>query len=239
MSNLVGILVILFIFYMNSAFGMHSAEPEILIKNDDYTISYIEENDTIEYHGYFAEDMAENIEVIHRRFDFDTVIISSNGGFAKEGFMLSNFFQREGIDVVVPKGYHCMSACAYAIMGAKNIQINGLVGFHTPYLMDIPDGISYDILLKYSEVSTTDLIKFIMSKGYTFEFAEIIIKQSSKTHYITFLDLKTLMAFKSKNPLTKANSSGKVLYYKMTQFDVAIYTHAQQKELADANRKTN
>lgn len=79
------------------------------------------------------------------------VCLSSPGGSYDEGLKLAQYFIEQAVQTYVEDGGSCYSACAVAFMGgtenhyesvympSRNLHINGVLGFHAPFLR-LPSG---------------------------------------------------------------------------------------------------
>jgi len=60
----------------------------------------------------------------------ETIVLSSTGGDIQESMRLYDVFREHEVTAWVPEGRMCMSGCAEALLGASEIIITGVVGFH-------------------------------------------------------------------------------------------------------------
>lgn len=116
--------------------------------------------------------------------EVDVVYMSGPGGELRAGLKLGAVLSRHNIHVVVSSGTRCMSACAFAALGGKTMTIRGELGFHSPYLMGVPTGVTLNEIGKVYAIGSFEATKHILDMGYPLALAEIIVKETSPCEFI-------------------------------------------------------
>jgi hypothetical protein len=89
-----------------------------------------------------AEVMARLINSGKQKIANNAIWLDSNGGDIDAGMDLGRQFRKMGINTIVAKNDHCLSACVFAFMGGDRRSAAGQLGIHRPFFpntQDAPD----------------------------------------------------------------------------------------------------
>tara|TARA_R110000764_G_C10734548_1_gene349890 strand:+ start:37 stop:498 length:462 start_codon:yes stop_codon:yes gene_type:complete len=130
--------------------------------------------------------------------------MSSNGGVAMEGFKLGYLFSAYEVEAVVASDQHCLSACAVAILGAPQKDIQGLLGFHVAWTKS--KGTMSEGMRQGQSLATLDTI-YNFNSGYKVHLQYLI---ANYTAFDTFLILsqEDLARFEFKDTKDYTQSAG-------------------------------
>jgi len=96
--------------------------------------------DILAYSGPMAKTTTKIIQYFHKQYPYiHEITLNSTGGLVTEGIRLGMYFSNTGMSVSISPNRVCLSACAYAFIGGTNYRIDGLLGFHTGFLMKRKD----------------------------------------------------------------------------------------------------
>jgi hypothetical protein len=147
--------------------------------------------------GDFTEGTAARTDTfLNMNPDIREVAFNSRGGMAKEGVALADVLWEHDIKATVNKGYICLSACAFAFIGASDMRIDGILGFHNGYIpaqeaMSIKKA---DLVNMSIHLGTLTVMHF-MENGFGFELPLVIAAYSNKNTFIVFRDEVALLKF--------------------------------------------
>lgn len=149
-------------------------------------VSYDSATKTMTVTGPNDIEQANLVTEVVESVEVDTAVISGPGGIAYVGMYLGAIFHGFGIDVVIPEGRTCVSACAFAALGGKTITLEdgAQLWFHQFYTPGIP---ALTTPLEYTESiqgTTLDIVEYIGYVGYAFTFYQDI---HYSTNYCVFL----------------------------------------------------
>lgn len=117
-----------------------------------------------------------------------TVILSGPGGSYYSGMALGRVIRSEGANVIVPEGAICVSACAFATLGAERIIVDGELWFHAPYLMLVPTNVTIlDIAQNFGK-AYLDMSVYLSQQGVSVLFANDIMAKTSTCKFIVIDD---------------------------------------------------
>jgi len=191
----------------------------------EFTIGYILEDDgstTLAYQGNITWTGATMIDVELIQGSYDRLEMHSPGGLAAAGYMIGAALRNTDTPMVVQPGHVCMSACAYAALDAPELSIQGLLGFHMPYI----DTMQADqTLLDYGAVSNGVALQFawyVMNAGYNYQFVSLMSLETTPETLMVFTDENDLYQFRT-NPLTVIEEGTDILYEILTEDEVILY----------------
>jgi len=93
-------------------------------------------HDILAYSGPMAVTTTNIINYFYKQYPYiDEITLNSNGGLVTEGIKLGTFFSQKRLKVSIAPSRVCLSACAYAFIGGTDYRIDGLLGFHTGFLV--------------------------------------------------------------------------------------------------------
>ena len=175
--------------------------------------------DTVFYTGKVQEGDADRLEAVLKTTHVRRVSMSSSGGVAMEGFKLGYLFSAYEVEAVVASDQHCLSACAVAILGAPQKDIQGLLGFHVAWTKS--KGTMSEGMRQGQSLATLDTI-YNFNSGYKVHLQYLI---ANYTAFDTFLILsqEDLARFEFKDTKDYIQSAG-------------ITTEWLEKRIAGPNR---
>ena len=175
--------------------------------------------DTVFYTGKVQEGDADRLEAVLKTTHVRRVSMSSSGGAAMGGFKLGSLFSAYEVEAVVASDQHCLSACAVAILGAPQKDIQGLLGFHVAWTKS--KGTMSEGMRQGQSLATLDTI-YNFNSGYKVHLQYLI---ANYTAFDTFLILsqEDLARFEFKDTKDYIQSAG-------------ITTEWLEKRIAGPNR---
>ena len=97
--------------------------------------------------------------------DVLTVTLSGNGGEYYAGLRLGRLIEKEGSAVIIPAETTCVSACAFAALGADKIIVDGELWFHTPFLMIVPTNVTILEITQMFGRAYVDMATYLVRMG--------------------------------------------------------------------------
>ncbi len=146
------------------------------------TIRTLDSN-TISFEGTVEEGDSKRLKSAMEASGANTVYLNSNGGAAAEGFRIGILLRDKNATAVVKDGDVCLSACAVALLGAPNLQMDGILGFHVAWS---PSAGTHNEGLKSGQLIGTLTSNYMFTMGYTYQLMYIV---STITDAKTFLIL--------------------------------------------------
>ena len=146
---------------------------------------------------YLTEGTADRVDsFLISNPDIREVAFNSLGGKAAEGVDLADVLYDHDIKATVNTGYACLSACAYAFIGATDFRINGVVGFHNahlpyPEVAQIPRDQLVNVSIHMGSIAASHFIR----NGFIMELPVVISAFTSKSQYIVFDNTDDLWDF--------------------------------------------
>jgi len=193
MRLIFGILVFLLVVLF-----ANQSVSEPLVVNRDYVITKIDDN-TIKFSGSFVEQAGLMLVMSATSMDTKTLIISSPGGLMSEAAMVGLYLADANVRVIIEKDTMCVSACAYAIMKAPDVDIRGKVVFHPPYYPYVPTEETLYSVLHSSSMMNLELVSWFIESGYTLEFLKLIHETTDNQTFMVFDNFESLKKFKSND----------------------------------------
>lgn len=214
LKRVVFAVVVLFIGLMTLAY---SAKAE-----DIYVVETRKGEHVLAVIGGFTFGTADRVEEqLNNNPEIMVVALVSPGGVAMEGYALAQVFSEKGITAFVPKKGYCMSACAIAFLGAKEYQIDGVLGFHNAY---IPEEAATNLtaieMLITGQAFGAKFTEFVIANGFTFELATLVTQFTDPEHFIVFTSTEDLMRFFARGKGLSVNN-----YLEYTATEAWLKTH--------------
>ena len=178
-----------------------SADPQPLIVS--YNFGIFKEEDTVVFYGEISNSSAFALIEVLGIENPETLVIMSPGGAMSGALAIGEFLKNSDISVLIREETSCMSACAFAVMAANDLEIRGNLMFHTPYFPLVSTQETLDSLFLTSSVSHLILIEWFVYNGYTLEFYRKILENTSITTYINFTSTADFARYRSADPLQK------------------------------------
>ena len=169
---------------------------ELLAFGRNYSIILINK-DTVGFYGEFEEKSAFRLVEALAVTDAKYLDIGSPGGLMSEALLIGDYLGKHDITVKIGKESTCISACAFAILKAKSIQLDGTIKFHSPYIPFIPTEMPLHEMLKTSDMYMLKLARLFVSSGYTISFVELINEKTDRSTFMVFDNIENLYKFKN------------------------------------------
>lgn len=131
------------------------------------------------------------------------IVVNSPGGLAWAGYKLGKLVSLMPTNPtwVVPANNICLSACAFAALGAKYLIIEpgGIFAIHKPFLPDeLIEDISDELNQEALDSMLIDMTEYILSQGFNTKLAKIIASETDRHSYLLFESPKSLYGFFGK-----------------------------------------
>ena len=142
------------------------------------TLSFNEELGVVAFEGEYSKGSAQRLDAMLTETGAKIVSFDSGGGVALEGFYVAQVLAKHKVTAGVTSKAVCMSACAISLLGAEDVFINGIVGFHSPYdpsgRMKMEDGLRMGF----------EMTLFFLEHGVTEEFQRIVLIMSEPDVFV-------------------------------------------------------
>lgn len=149
------------------------------------------------YDGEFGHLTDYNIGVFLDQYrDIKYIVFNSSGGNLIEANSVGKRIRERDIRVWVPRGHMCMSACAYLSLFSKDIDIDGVMGFHLPYSPGYPRDASLYEISQSTVERTLRVSRDFFNNGFKLYLYLKISEHSSA-------DIDTWLAFTDEAELNK------------------------------------
>ncbi len=169
--------------------ALHAAGFNYFVESDGrYTVQLI---------GEIKDGDSVKLEKILERYpEVDLVSMISSGGLAAEGYKLASVLSKHNMNVRVPDGFVCASACAAAFIGGTNYDIDGALTFHVSWIPgEAPMNTDINDVFKWGQGAGTRDMYHIMANGFAAQMAFIITNYTTKDRFLTFFSEKDLNTF--------------------------------------------
>lgn len=174
------------------------AKEDYLALNPNFIITRVNE-DTAKFKGDFSEGSGLISVMALTSQPIKNLIIQSNGGLMTEAIMLGKLIKAANMNVIVEENTMCVSACAFAVMTSKNIELHGKLVFHTPYYPAVSSEMTLYELSRSSSLMTLELSHWFIENGFSLKLLKIIYDQTNNEKFMVFTDSDDLMSFKSED----------------------------------------
>jgi hypothetical protein len=176
----------------------------IMGANNAHAAKITQNADTIFYVGKVLDGDAERLEAVLRTTHVRKVSMSSRGGVATEGYKLGYLFKEYEVSAYIASDQHCISACAVAILGAPQKDINGLLGFHVAWTKS--KGTMSEGMRQGQSLATLDTI-YNFRVGYGVHLQYLIANYTASDTFL-ILSQEDLEKFEFSDPSEYADSAG-------------------------------
>lgn len=173
---------------------------EYLYITPEFAIVKIDD-DTVKFKGNFTEGSGISLIMAITTYPFKNLIIESNGGLMMEAIMLGKLLQSTDMTIIVEKDTLCVSACAFAIMGADDIKLDGSLVFHAPYYPTIPTNEPLYDVFRNTSLLTLELTEWFLQNGYSLSFLELMYENTNNEVFMVFNSIEDFESFKTENAL--------------------------------------
>ncbi len=193
MKKLIFALVLLI---LTSVPTVLNAQEKYLVVNPNFVIIQVDEK-TAKFKGDFSEGSGLLSVMALTSYPIENLIMESNGGLMSEAIVLGKFLQVTDTKLIIEENSLCVSACAFAVMAAKELDLKGKLVFHTPYYPSISSEMSLYDLSKVSSLMTIELVHWFVENGYSFKFLKLMYDLTSNERHMVFSNIDDLTSFKS------------------------------------------
>ena len=114
-----------------------------------------------------------------------TLYMNSPGGLVSVGTRLGNVFSsNDDLIVAVAESDKCVSACAFAFLGANKQIINGKLAFHRAWTENRNKSVNE--VFGEGQLAGGYLLYYVMDKGYNSQLMYLISSQTDRSTFIVF-----------------------------------------------------
>jgi len=103
------------------------------------------------------------------------------------GRRLSNI---EDVIVTVPKGKACISACAFAAMGAGHLRVDGKLMLHRPFIPGIPSMVTLEESLAHMGKGYLLTAYYLEDMGYSRNIMNNLMEYTSPCKFMVYENLE-------------------------------------------------
>lgn len=129
-------------------------------------------------------------------------VLDGPGGSAPAGLYIGRLLHQYDVDVLIPKGKTCASACALAAMGGKRIIVDGELWFHGPFLQTIPINKSPQDYGSVLSAFNIEVGMYLQSVGVNLAFYKLVLQKSSLCAFFVVDDEEIVNEIKNGEPLS-------------------------------------
>jgi len=151
------------------------------------TRSLIISGDTSKYQQIMATRAFANQEI-------DTVYMWGNGGEFYAGMAIGRGIKESGARVIIPTGKECISACAFAAMGASELITDGSLLLHRPFTISVPAMETMEGIAGHYGFAYMEMAEYLVDMGYSIGLAKYVIKYSSPCKFLVIENQDDLSA---------------------------------------------
>lgn len=190
--------------FLHPVFAFAQGIPEVLIDMGLYSFEYeeTEGEGILRFEGEMDTGVAMLLVTLYESKRVDRLIMNSYGGYATEGYNIGRFLEDTDITVEIEEGTVCMSACAFAVMTVGNLEINGLIAFHSPYVDYVYTEDTLESVMARERSSAFMMTAYMLHRGYSIALIDAIIRRSSRDRFVVFTNSEDFYRMKVNNPLT-------------------------------------
>lgn len=176
----------------------------VLARTPEYQIIHLEVdgNGVIAFQGDMTLGSSDRIIMAMQMTQSSNLVMHSPGGFMIEAYQLGFAIRQMGVAVLIAEGNACLSACAFAVMASDNLHVNGLLGFHSPYIEEVPSGMSIESFGAMERGVMLQMMTYSVMLGYSIGLVADIHEYTTRDEYIVFDDEADLNRFRYNGVLT-------------------------------------
>jgi len=116
--------------------------------------------------------------------DVDTVFMSGPGGHFYASLDIGRAIRMEGARVIIPRGEKCVSACAFAALGATVVHADGDWLFHQPYIPMVPLNATLEDVARKHGAAYLDIAEYLVEMGRDIGLAKRIMLVGSVCRFV-------------------------------------------------------
>ncbi len=167
---------------------------------------------SVEYHDKInvavisgPSDYKQESEVreLFSKEEVQTVYLSGPGGYMSVGMSIGRMLSDEGSEVIVPEGSRCVSACAFAAMGAHELTLDGPLWFHRPYVQGVPIYADIEEIMGQGIHMSAIVSEYFAEMDYSMKLWTQIARRTNPCKFLVIKNGEN-MSFMKQGPLGKA-----------------------------------
>lgn len=156
--------------------------------------------------GPTSEHQAMLVTRAFANHEIDTVYMWGDGGEFYAGLDIGRSIKASGARVIIPTGKECISACAFAAMGAGEILPDGDMLLHRPFTVQVPSMASMEAIAGHYGMAYMDMAEYLIEMGYGIGLAKYVIEYSNPCRFLVIENQEDLSAIRNGvNELTVAD----------------------------------
>lgn len=120
---------------------LNKIQNEILYSSPEFTISFMDYDgrSILRFSGTIDQNAHSIFKIFYLSKTPDYIALAGPGGLFLEGMKMSGMIESYEIPVIILPLDICLSACAFAAMSSPKFEIEGLLGLHMPYRLEVPE----------------------------------------------------------------------------------------------------
>lgn len=150
--------------------------------------------------------------------DIKRVRMWGSGGDFFSGLSIGHAFSQEGVDVIIPTGATCVSACAFAALGAKKVFLGGELWFHKPFKPRYSTVDRLEDIDRAGQNIGINLSYYIWELDHPIRFMFEVVGSTSHCKYVVISKTSSI------RKLMSAGFDDKPVYSRKTQDDCVDYS---------------
>jgi len=155
----------------------------------------------LRYEGEFQESSGGAIAAYIDNFqDIKWVEFHSPGGVLLEVNPLGIRLREREIPFVIKEGDVCVSACAFLALFSPDIQLNGMLAFHVPYVTAMHSTMTLNEVSQMMNERTMRQTRQMFQNGYLAYLYLNIVRNSDIDKYLVFTDIEELNKYRMTDP---------------------------------------
>ena len=151
----------------------------------------------LHYFGPVTQGDAQGLQSYIQWYQPQKVVMTSEGGSSREGYMIAQVLSQASMHVEVPKGYMCMSACAVGFLGGATKTVEGILGFHVMY---IPGEVPEHYAATAGQQTGLQDAYASLENGYNLMLFNMVAYLTSPSDFLVFTSEEELAVFKVTDP---------------------------------------
>jgi len=147
-------------------------------------VSYNAKTKVATVHGVTASAQWVGLNRILASYEVRGLEMFGPGGDYYAGLALGRLIAEHNLMVTIPEGKECTSACAFAALGSPKVYVDGRLLLHRGYFRGVSTMVTLDEFARLNSVGHHDGTKYLIEMGYTFNFAKMVIADTSPCKFI-------------------------------------------------------
>lgn len=170
--------------------------------------------DALYVRGPTTQRQASQVQRFMAENEVKRVVLSGNGGDLLAGFRIGKLIRNEGAVVQVTTGTYCVSACAFAALGAKDgrIMLGGKLLFHRGYIPQVPIMVTLDDIARVNQYIAIISTHYLLELGYSTDFSLRIARDTSPCSFMLFSDTISIRKLHYGQPKVGGHTRGYIIH---------------------------